>query len=287
MKLRLIPAGTFTMGSPKGEAGRLDDEEAHEVEITRPFYLGVHEVTVGEFGEFVSATRYQTDAEKSGRAGLVNNPNSAAPREYDGARFNWRDPGWPDWKQTDRHPATLLSWQDAVEFCRWLSTKEGKTYRLPTEAEWEYACRAGSKTRFQGGNGEVGLLKLGNVADGSLKAVLARATPRLLSDWTFVTGSDGHVFTAPAGQFDKNAWGLCDLHGNVFEWCQDWYEKDYYRRSPRTDPAGPPNGQYKVLRGGSWAQAGNKCRAAYRHYWVPGAAPTNENGFRVVLEVDR
>ena len=138
-----------------------------------------------------------------------------------------------------------VSWNDAVAFCKWLSRKEGKTYRLPTEAEWEYACRAGTTTRYYSGDDPETLAKVGNVADAAVKAKFP--------DWKFtIKANDGYVFTAPVGKFKPNAFGLYDMHGNAWQWCADWYGPEYYAKSLADDPTGPASGNGRVLRGGSW-----------------------------------
>src|SRR5262249_19167843 len=154
----------------------------------------------------VRATGYKTDAEKDGGGGLGLN---AARNWQQKPEYTWRNPGW---EQTDRHPVVNVSWNDAVAFCDWLSAKEGKQYRLPTEAEWEYSCRAGTTTRFHSGDDEASLKKVANYWDS------------------------GPGTTRAVGELQANAFGLHDMHGNVWEWCQDWYDKDYYKASPRQDP---------------------------------------------------
>ena len=118
-----------------------------------------------------------------------------------------------------------VSWNDAVAFCEWLTRREKAVYRLPTEAEWEYACRAGTTTLFSSGNDPEGLLSVANVADGTLK--------QKFSGWTTIAGSDKFAFTAPVGSFHANGFGLFDMHGNVWEWCHDWYASGYYAKSRR------------------------------------------------------
>jgi formylglycine-generating enzyme len=143
------------------------------------------------------------------------------------------------------HPVVNVSWNDAVAFCQWLSRKEGKTYRLPTEAEWEYACRAGTITRYCCGDDPETLVSFGNVADAAAK--------KKYPDWTHVIkGNDGYVFTSRVGSFQPNPFGLYDMHGNAWQWCADWYDPKYYANSPAGDPKGPASGQSRVLRGGSW-----------------------------------
>jgi formylglycine-generating enzyme required for sulfatase activity len=270
MQFVLIPAGEFMMGSPENEEGRDSDEQRHRVRIAQPFYLGAHEVTVGQFWAFVAATDYRTEAEKSGNGGfamdwtirkIVNKPE-----------WTWRSPRYT---QNDDHPVVHVSWSDAVAFCEWLSAKESTTYRLPTEAEWEYGCRAGTSTRFCSGNDAEGLVRVGNVADATAKAEF--------SDWPrTLLGSDGYVFTAPVARFQPNAFGLHDTHGNVCEWCADWYGEDYYRASPATDPSGPDSGDVRVFRGGSWGNDASFARSASRITLDPVVRNSDAIGFRVV-----
>jgi formylglycine-generating enzyme required for sulfatase activity len=283
MKLVLIPRGKFRMGSPEGEKGREANEgPQHEVEITRPFYLGQYTVTRGQFRRFVQDTGYKTEAEIDGTGG---NGYEAATRRF--ARkpaYTWRDPGFA---QTDEHPVVNVSWNDAVAFCRWLSCKEGRDYRLPTEAEWEYSCRAGAATRFYHGDDEAGLRHLANVADKSFAAkfdqdYVNKDFPKATQDWLArVPWDDGFPFTAPVGQFRPNLFGLYDMHGNVWQWCTDWYDKDYYGRSPRQDPQGPESGSARVFRGGCWLNPDLYCRAACRLINKPPHFCSIGIGFRV------
>jgi formylglycine-generating enzyme required for sulfatase activity len=268
MHLLLIPEGKFVMGSPKGEEDRLDEELPHEVEIMQPFYLGKHEVTVGQFKAFVKDTNYKTEAEKDGKGG----------RAFDGKEFVQR----PDftWKklhftQMDDHPVVVVSWNDAMAFCAWLSKKEGKTYRLPTEAEWEYACRAETNTRFSAGDKDIDLKMAGNIADATLKMKWKEAF------WT-TQWDDGFPFTAPVGKFRANDFGLHDMHGNVWEWCSDWYDENYYGKSPKQDPQGPGRGKERVLRGGAWSTQPKFCRCAFRDWHEPEYR-SDCVGFRIVV----
>jgi formylglycine-generating enzyme len=272
MNLLLIPRGKFQMGSPKGEEDRLDEETQHEVEITRSFYMGKHEVTVGQFKAFVKDTNYQTEAEKDGKGG----------RGFDGKEFVYK----PEftWKnlhfaQTDYQPVTVVSWNDAVAFCAWLSKKEGRTYRLPTEAEWEYACRAETKTRFHTGDKEDDLKAAGNIADASLKM-------KWKDCFWAMSWDDNYPFTSPVGRFKPNAYGLHDMHGNVWEWCSDWYAEDYYGKSPKQDPQGPASGKQRVSRGGAWSTQPKFCRSAFRDWHEP-TYRSDCVGFRVVVTVSK
>lgn len=245
MKLAPIAKGEFMMGSPDSDADAASSEKPqHRVIIARPFRLGVHPVTRGQFKAFVEATGYQTEAETSGQGGYGFNTTTKNidQRPVD----TWKTPGF---EQTDEHPIVNVSWHDAVTFCNWLSKKEGKRYRLPTEAEWEYACRAGSTTRFPTGDASESLKGLANVADQAMKARFAQEC-----GWTFMPWDDGWAFTAPVGKYKPNAWGLYDLPGNVWNWCSDWYAEDYYTNSPAHDPRGPDQGEYRVIRGGGWGR---------------------------------
>ena len=275
MKLVLIPPGEFVMGSTDEEierflkelkeSGRLKQEYAqefidrllsegprHRVKITRRFYLGKCEVTVGQFRQFVEATGYRTDAEKDGKGGqppfqLGYNPE-----------FNWQSPGFALAKD---QPVVQVSWNDAVAFCRWLSEEEGKTYRLPTEAEWEYSCRAGSASRYSFGEDATSL-----------------------GEYGWFRGNSPNAAAHPVGQKKPNAWGLYDMLGNVWEWCADWFAKDYYKQSPLIDPSGPRSGRWHVTRGGSWSGTNPiSFRCALRHHRHPHYR-THGMGFRVVCD---
>ena len=214
-----MSAGEFLMGSSEGE-GKSWERQQHLVKITNPLYLGKHEVTQGQYERIMG-----------------NNPSG--------------------FKGDADRPVENVSWDDAVAFCKKLSQKEGKTYRLPTEAEWEYACRAGSSTKWSFGDSEGDLGKYAWFDGNSLRA------------------------THPAGQKKPNAWGLHDMHGNVFEWCADWFGGDYYANSQAEDPTGPPSGASRVLRGGSWHNSDpDSCRCAYRLFRPPGLRYYS-HGFRV------
>jgi formylglycine-generating enzyme required for sulfatase activity len=211
IKLVLIQPGEFMMGSRDGDT---DEKPPHKVKIAKPFYLGVTEVTQEQY-ERVMGTN---------------------PSEFKG------DP---------RRPVESVSWEDAVEFCRKLTERErssgksGQTYRLPTEAEWEYACRAGTTTKWCCGDDE-----------------------SALADYAWYSVNAGEKTHAVA-QKKPNAWGLYDMHGNVWEWCADWYGEDYYAASPREDPTGPAAGSRRVIRGGGWFRGAGLCRAAFRYSYGP------------------
>ncbi len=238
IKLVYIPAGSFMMGSSDSAAqlaGEYDKKEKnfanefsqHEVYISKGFWMSRTEVTQGQYKSVMNAQPW------SGKAYVQEDANN---------------------------PAVYVSWDDAVEFCRRLSQQEGKTYRLPTEAEWEYACRAGTTTRFSFGDSDS---PLGDHAwfDGNADKV-------------------GQDYAHPVGQKKPNPWGLYDMHGNVFEWCSDYYDENYYTNSPSVDPNGPSSGISRSVRGGSWDNGESYLRCSYRSDY-----PVSRGllvGFRVV-----
>ena len=230
-----------------------DEQPPHRVRITKPFYLGAHQVTVGQFRRFVNEFRYRTEAEKDGKGGY--GWDEAQGTFVQDPKFTWLNPGFP---QTDEHPVVIVSWNDANSFCDWLTKADGGRlrYRLPTEAEWEYACRAGSTTLFPNGDDPEGLATIGNVADATRK--------RKFPDWTTIQADDGYVYTAPVGSYQASPWHLYDMIGNVWEWCQDGYDADYYKKSPQVDPSGPPEAPSRVIRGGGWFREPGYCRPANR-----------------------
>jgi formylglycine-generating enzyme required for sulfatase activity len=255
--LVLIQPGTFLMGGEEGAKAvaeffnrKLESETPglfagehprHEVAITRRFYLGATEVTRGQFREFVKATGYRTDAERDRKGFGDFNPSVSGRRAN--LHSDWRLEGYAD--VTDDHPVVGVSWNDAVAFCRWLSHKEGVTYRLPTEAEWEYACRAGTTTRFWTGDDPATLLRGANVPDATFKAAFGGNM-----SYESLEGRDGFAGSAPVGSFAANPWGLFDMHGNVWEWCLDGYDPKFYEGKVRDDPIGPPDRPTRALRGG-------------------------------------
>jgi formylglycine-generating enzyme required for sulfatase activity len=282
MQFRQVPAGEFMMGSaeplatlarafPHADAKRLkelsDEAPVHRVRITRAFWLGAHEVTVGQFRQFVQESGYVPESVRDGTGGYGFNANYDPARSERGDLFEGRDPrySWqnPGFAQSDRHPVVNVTWNDAVAMAAWLSRREGATYRLPTEAEWEYAARGGTRTRYPGGDHPDVLLKTANTFDREA----ALRWPR----WREQAGhgSDGYPFTAPVGSFAPNAFGLYDMIGNAWEWCADWYGEDYYAHSPASDPAGPATGNARVRRGGSWHSWPLYSRVAFRNWNTP------------------
>lgn len=310
IKLQLIPAGHFAQGVSYRAgfgsafnccAGWGVDEERpeHLVILSKPFYLAETEVTVGQFQQFVAATGHRTTAEQGGKGimGFQPKPPTNAPwlkpAFEQRAEFTWKNPGFP---QTDQHPVVGVSWRDAVAFCEWLTKKEGVTYRLPTEAEWEYACRAGTDSWFNWGNEfRDSIHRRANIANAEYE----KAWPdRVIRQWMVRTNhDDGHVFTAPVGSYPANAWGLRDLHGNVWEWCADRYTDTYYKKfaAPRYDrptarAVDPVNteswnahGDWRTIRGGSWAVSPVQCRSTARSYFEAADAGAYL-GFRVARD---
>jgi formylglycine-generating enzyme required for sulfatase activity len=272
LDLTLIPAGSFVMGD---EAGLDDERPVHEVTISRSFYLGRYEVTVGQFRRFVEATGYTTDAERgSGFKGAFGWDRDAMQFRMD-EKYSWRSTGFI---QSDLHPVVNVSWNDAMEFCRWLGRVDGKPYRLPTEAEWEYACRAGTTTRYSYGDDPEGAPAAANVADAAFTAQF----PELKG---LIKAGDGDAYTSPVGSFAPNRFGVYDMHGNAWEWCADWFDAEYYAKSPPNDPGGPTAGEERVYRGGGWFNCARGWRSASRS----ASQPENRNlslGFRVAATAE-
>ena len=258
----VVPAGSFTMGSPSSEGDRWDDEgPQHRVTISRPFAVGVHEVTVGEFARFVSATgRSMGDscwAYENGEWEARSGPG-------------WRNPGYG---QTDGHPVACVSWEDARAYVEWLSRETGAEYRLLSEAEWEYAARAGTVTARYWGEGEAGQCRYANGADEASK----RGYPDW--EWPIARCDDGAVWTAPVGSYEANGFGLHDVLGNVWEWVADCWN-DSYAGAPG-DGSAWQSGDCgtRVLRGGSWFDRPGYLRSALHNGYVTGDRDFNV-GFR-------
>lgn len=297
MKFILVPAGEFVMGSdeppdvlskayPLYERRRVeelgDEAPVHRVRITQPFYLGQFEVSVGQFRKFLEVSGYIPEPVEDGTGAYGYNTDYDAVKSVSGDAFEGRDPKY-SWRnagfvQGDDHPVLNVTWNDAVAMAKWLSEKEGVKYRLPTEAEWEYACRAGSITRYANGDDPQSLLKIANIFDADAKAYWPRWAEFTLS------GRDGFAFTAPIGSFAPNAWGFYDMHGNAWEWVSDWYADDYYARSPVDDPQGPPDGIVRVRRGGSWHTWSLYARSSYRN-WISPNSRYALVGMRLVREL--
>jgi formylglycine-generating enzyme required for sulfatase activity len=225
MEFVLIPAGRFLMGSPDSDReARAFEKPQHEVSISRPFHLGRHEVTQAQWEAVMGSNPYTLDR---------SNPY-------------YNLPGMAQRITRPDHPATV-SWNDAQEFIARLNEREGgNRYRLPTEAEWEYAARAGTTTAYSFGDNEADLGRHAWYGED------------------FTTGG-----THPVGRKASNPWGLYDIHGNAWEWVQDWFDPSYYARSPAVDPTGPAQGSERVVRGGSWHTTATSWRTAFRRDYDP------------------
>ena len=298
MKFVLIPAGEFMMGSdasaetfaktyPQYERKRFlelgDEAPVHKVRITRAFYLGQNEVTVGQFRRFLQASGYQPESEADGSGGYGYNPAydpalSTRGDAFEGRnpKYSWRNPGF---SQDDDHPVVNVTWNDALAMCKWLSQAEGKTYRLPTEAEWEYAARAGTSTQYYTGDDPQSLLGAANIFDADATKNWGRWSSYALA------GHDDFAFTSPVGSFAPNAFGLYDMHGNAWEWTADWHDDHYYANSPAVDPQGPATGNVRVRRGGSWHTWAFYARSSYRNWNAPDTRYTLV-GMRLLREAD-
>lgn len=233
-------------------------------EIERDYFISAHEITVSQFREFIKATNYQTDAEKDGLGGTGRFPDGRFGVD---SKFTWQAVGF---ELSDDCPVVNVSWNDANAFCRWLSRVDSVTYRLPTELEWEYACRAGTQTRFSSGELSESLKGQANVADQSLLA----KTPGL--PWA-ADFDDGVAYLARVGSFAPNKFGLYDMHGNALEWCQDRFS---FLQPLGMEPENDEEAMY-LLRGGNWfnepLRAGSACRSG-----APATHRMSLIGFRIV-----
>ncbi len=242
MRLVLVPAGKFMMGSPATEAGRSSDEgPQHEVTISKSFYMGVFEVTQEQYEQVMGVNH-------SGFKGAKN-------------------------------PVETVSWDEAVEFCKKLSARTGKKVMLPTEAQWEYACRAGTTTAFHTGDAlepEQANVNIPQTSSpGVWDAIMA---------WVGKSSAQQTIYgTTPAGNFPPNGFGLYDMHGNVWELCSDCYA-DSYANAKTQNPTGPDSGSGRVIRGGSWRHNLYNCRSARRGWQLP-VIRANFFGFRVAVDL--
>ena len=278
-----IEPGSFMMGnvlSPDeiakrwgGEKRLYEDAPRHRVELTRPYYMSKYQVTRDEFAEFVQATGYETTAEQEGSAWGYDEDGDWSNVKG----LNWRNPGF---SQDDDHPVVCMSWHDAQKYIDWLNETHkrdlpsGFRYALPTEAQWEYACRAGTETEFFWGTNEA------KDSEGYLNAADETGSPNGNKWSCFFPFKSGYTATSPVGAFNPNNWGLYDMLGNAWEWCADWYGD--YPRKPAVDPTGPSSGSDRVLRGGSWYSDPGDCRSACRNYYDP-ADRDGDSGFRLAM----
>ncbi len=268
VEMLLVPGGEFDMGSNDEDADT-DEQPVHRVQVG-DFYMGRYEVTIGQFLRFID----EQDTTKRSE------------------RVSWRP---PDYSVSVHHPVVNVSWEDAVRFCNWMSDKTGRTrvysetdsgwtsnvnadgFRLPTEAEWEYAARGGKQYKYPWG--EEGILS--NIADSMALQTIYEGLITIESNY-----GDNFAYASPVGSFRPNPFGLEDLGGNVWEWCSDWYDAEYYQQysdsAVARNPIGPQTGSGRVLRGGSWFNPAQNCRSACRHWYDPDDR-NSDVGFRLVL----
>jgi formylglycine-generating enzyme required for sulfatase activity len=278
----LIPPGKFVMGTPKDEPGHKDDEPQFEVTLTKAFYLARYETTHKQFAKFVAENKYTTDVEKSG-GGNAHDAKSVWEHR---PGTSWQKPGYAgDYKPTADQPVVHVSITDALAFCAWLNETAPvklsgyKTrYALPTEAQWEWACRAGSGTRFWWGEQEDDSGKVANVGDQSLK--------KMHPDWprTIMKMDDGYAFIAPVGSYRANAFGLHDMLGNVWEFCGTRYGA--YPKEATTDPGDLSKAESYAVRGGGWSNIAEDCRSGMRNADPPHFGHSNL-GFRVAIQLEK
>lgn len=240
-----VQAGCFRMGNNFGD-GYYIEMPVHEV-CVETFFIGKFAVTRGAFKKLIDDTGYRTDAEKGNGCYVYDGTSWKSDADAD-----WRSPGFV---QEDDHPVVCVSWNDSVAYAQWLSRKNKRDYRLPTEAEWEYAARSGGKReKYAGGD--------------NIDAV------------AWYSGNSGNS-THPVGQKEPNGLGPYDMSGNVWQWTTDWFDKNYYRESPRNNPNGPVSGSKRVFRGGSWFYDPRGTRTTYRDFHIPSYR-SSYLGFRLV-----
>ncbi len=261
-----IHGGEFTIGSPESEVGRQKDEIQHRARVS-DFYMSKYAVTVADFRRFIEASNYLTDAEKGSGSWIFDGVNVLKK-----AGVNWRHGVWGSLRSQneDNHPVLHVSWNDAVAYCKWISQQTGKQFRLPTGAEREYACRAGSQSPFNTGEN------------------ITTDQANYDGNYPYNHNPKGvyRANTVAVNCFAQNAWGLYNMHGNVLEWCSDWYGLNYYADCKTTgtviNPVGPATGLTHVLRGGSWNDFGMRCRSASRDSGTPEFR-SNYTGLRLVF----
>jgi formylglycine-generating enzyme required for sulfatase activity len=257
MRMVRIQPGKFMMGSEKGDS---DEQPVHEVEITRPFYIGIHEVTIGQILQWLNAPGVVVQED------WVNFDDSDCPIRKNGSRYELNTS--TKFGKSDLQPMVCISHHGAKAFCVWCSQQDPQhKYRLPWEAEWEYAARAGSRTEFPWGDSCNG------------------TEANIDGNYPFGTSEEGPYLqvTTQVGAYRPNAWGLYDTVGNVWEWCGDRYDSGYYQVSPKQDPQGPSSGSGFLCRSGSWSSSGANARSGNRNDSNPDYA-FFFTGFRVVAE---
>ncbi len=263
-----IPEGCFRMGSEEAEQGRDRDEgPSHEVCLDG-FWIGQREVTREEFRRFVEASGYVTDAEREGYSWVYT-----GSWEKRGG-YSWRRPGF---YQDEAHPVVHVSFQDALAMAKWLGEKTQDSFGLPTEAQWEYACRSGRMEARFWGEAPHEACSYANVAD--------RTAAKDFPSWTVHGCSDGFVFTAPTASYQPNAYGLYDMLGNVWEWCADGYDQNAYRKHGPKNPAMlDSNVTARVIRGGSWYSRPEHVRCAKRDALSRPDRRSQDLGFRLIRQ---
>ena len=281
MDMIRIPAGSFIMGSSESDiswamnplAGEqpvnLENEyPLHKVRLSRPFLISATPVTVGQFRRFVEETGYVTDAENQ-KGGQAYNMQHLRFERKEGS--NWRDPGWI---VTDDQPVTMVSCYDAEAFANWLTAREKQPYKLPTEAQWEFAARGGRA---------IAQFPWGDTFPDGWKANYADSNKEF--PWSDRNADCGYKTVAPVGTYQPNGYGLYDMAGNVLHWVRDHYKEDYYSFTPEIDPEGPGQGEYRVMKGGAWTSGPVDLRCAFRGWGRPDLAIYN-SGFRVIIDLN-
>jgi len=245
----VVPAGHFKMGSPASEEGRFNDESPrHEVTIGKAFAVGRFAVTRGEFATFANETNHRTDG------GCYAWTGSEWQQQTD---KSWRSPGFA---QDDRHPVVRVNWDDAKAYTAWLSKNTARAYRLLSEAEREYAARGGTTTRYGFGNDAKSICHFGNGADQTAKKRIPG-----VDKWSIADCDDGYAYPAPVGQFAANPFAIHDVHGNAWDWTEDFWHENY-EEAPTDGSAGKSGDcSRRVGRGGSWGSNPRSLRSAYRH----------------------
>jgi len=248
MEFVRIEGGCFQMGSPSSEKDRESDEGPQHRVCVDDFFAGKYEVTVGQWREFVRSSGYRTEAERDVKKDGCYSVKGGKWKYYDG-RY-WDNVGFP---QRDSQPVVCVSYNDVEKFIHWLRRQNGKEFRLPTEAEWEYAARGGTTTVRFWGDGESSACRYANVAGKDHNRS------------KYFPCDDGNEFSAPVGSFRANDFGLYDMLGNVWEWTSDWYSSDYYADSPLSNPPGASSGLFRIFRGGGWFLRPAFVRSAFRN----------------------